>query len=287
MNSLAAAAAPSAPRPTSPELVIEAGRANRRYWLDIWRYRELLLLLAWRDIKVRYKQAALGIAWTVVQPLVPMVLFTYVFSKLAHMDGGNVPYPLVVLAGLMPWQLFSSALGGASGSLISNSNLIAKVYFPRLIAPLSAIAVAVLDFLIVLLIYACFAAIYRVAPTWRIVFLPGFIALALALALGAGLWLTALTVKYRDFRFITPFLLQFGIFATPIGYRTDVLRTWGALLEINPLTGVVNGCRWCLLAGDSQLTGASLVSAILGAVVLMASGLWYFRHTERQFADII
>lgn len=275
------------PTPASSEITIESGGSSSRYWLDLWRYRELLGFLAWRDVKVRYKQAALGVAWTVIQPLIPMVLFTYVFSKLAHMDGGNVPYPLVVLAGLIPWQLFSSALSGASGSLISNANLISKVYFPRLVAPLSALAVAMVDFVIVLLIYACFAVFYGVAPTWRIIFLPGFTAIALGLALGAGLWLTALTVKYRDFRFITPFLLQFGIFATPVGYRTDVLRTWAGLLEFNPLTGVINGFRWCLLAGDSQLTAGSLVSACAGTAALLVTGIWYFRKTERQFADII
>ncbi|HEX3730675.1 MAG TPA: ABC transporter permease, partial [Opitutaceae bacterium] len=254
---------------------------------DLWRYRELLFFLAWRDIKVRYKQAVLGIVWTVVQPLVPMVVFTFVFSNLAHMDGGNVPYPLVVLAGLIPWQLFSSALSGASGSLISNANLISKVFFPRLITPLSALAVAIVDFGIVLLIYACFACAYHVTPTWRIIFLPGFTAIVLVLAFGAGLWLSALTVKYRDFRFITPFLLQFGIYATPVGYRTDTLRTWASLLELNPLTGIINGFRWCLLAGDSQLTVASLYSACIGAVFFLVTGLWYFRKTERQFADVI
>lgn len=283
----------STPSPTAPpvtevsELLIESGRSSDRYWKDLWRYRELLAFLAWRDVKVRYKQAALGVAWAVVQPLATMFILTYVFGKVAHMDGGNVPYPLVVLAGLLPWLLFSSALSGASGSLVSNAHLISKVYFPRMITPLSALAVALVDFAVVMLLYACFALAYGVAPTWRVVFLPGFVAVALTLALGAGLWLTSLTVKYRDFRFIVPFLLQFGMFATPVGYRTDVLRTWGGLLELNPLTGVINGFRWCLLAGDSQLTVASLYSALIGAVLLLGSGIWYFQRTERQFADII
>jgi len=279
--------AAATPAPSSPEFVIEAGRNSGGYWRDLWRYHELLLFLAWRDVKVRYKQAVLGIAWAVVQPLATMYLLTYVFSKVAHMDGGNVPYPLVVLVGLMPWLLFSSALSGASSSLVGNANLVSKVYFPRLVTPLSALAVALADFLVVLVLYACFAAAYGVWPTWRVVFLPGFVLVTMAQALGVGLWFSALTVKYRDFRFIVPFLLQFGVFATPVGYRTDVLRTWGSLLVYNPLTGVINGFRWCLLAGDSQFTGVSLWSSLLGTALFLASGLWYFRRTERQFADVI
>lgn len=270
-----------------PQVVIEAGRNSGQYWLDLWRYRELLGFLAWRDVKVRYKQAVLGVAWAVVQPLATMFILTYVFSKVAHMDGGNVPYPLVVLAGLLPWMLFSSAVSGASTSLVSNANLISKVYFPRLVAPMSALAVALVDFAVTIVLYVAFAVAFRVPPSWRIIFLPGFAAIGLLLALGAGLWLTALTVKYRDFRFIVPFMLQFGLFATPVGYRTDVLHKFGGLLELNPMTGVINGFRWCLLAGDSQLTVVSLYSACIGAAILMSTGVWYFRRTERQFADII
>lgn len=281
------AEAPPAARAGAAEFVIESGRHSARYWLDLWRYRELLVFIAWRDVKVRYKQAVLGITWAVVQPLVTMFILTYVFSKVAHMSGGNVPYPLVVLAGLMPWMLFSSALTGASNSLVSNANLISKVYFPRLITPLSALAVALVDFAVVLVVYSCFAWAYHVPPTWKVIFLPGFVVIALGLALGAGLWFSALTVKYRDFRFIVPFLLQFGVFATPVGYRTDVLHTWGNLLVLNPLTGVINGFRWCLLAGDSQLTGVSLWFSLAGTALFFTSGLWYFRRTERQFADII
>ncbi len=271
----------------APELIIEPGRNSGGYWYDLWRYHELLIFLAWRDVKVRYKQAVLGVAWAVAQPLATMYLLTYVFSKVAHMDGGNVPYPLVVLAGLMPWMLFSSALSGSSNSLIGNANLVSKVYFPRLVTPLSALAVALADFLVGLALYAAFALAYGVLPTWRVVFLPGFVLIAMAQALGIGLWFSALTVKYRDFRFIVPFFLQFGVFATPVGYRTDVLRTWGGLLEFNPLTGVINGFRWCLLAGDSQFTRGSLWSALFGTIIFLASGIWYFRRTERQFADVI
>jgi lipopolysaccharide transport system permease protein len=276
--------------PASSLLVLEAGRAERNYWRDLWRYRELLGFLAWRDVKVRYKQAALGAAWALIQPIVTMILFTFVFGKLAHMPIGNLPpraYPLLVISGLLPWQLFSAALSGSSGSLIANANLISKVYFPRLVIPLASLAVALIDFVIVLGLYAALAAWFGIMPTWRVFLLPLFIFPALVIALGAGLWLTALTVKYRDFRFIVPFLLQIGVFATPVGYRADNLPNWKQLLALNPLTGVIDGFRWCLLDGDFTLTATTLELSAVIAVALLFSGLWYFRRTERTFADII
>jgi lipopolysaccharide transport system permease protein len=273
--------------PSPGTLVIEAGQAEQHYWRDLWRYRELLGFLAWRDIKVRYKQAVLGITWSVIQPAVQTVLLTFVFSKLAKMPDGGVPYPLLVLAGLLPWQLFSSAFGGASNSLVGNAHLISKIYFPRLIIPLSALAVAMVDLLILLAITLPVTLLYGVMPTWRLFLLPVFIFLGLLVALGAGLWITALTVKYRDFRFITPFLLQIGLFVTPIGYRTDFLPNWRDLLALNPLTGVVNGFRWCLLGGDMDFYASSLVMSVLISAILLGTGLWYFRSTERQFADVI
>ena len=268
-------------------LVIQAGQAEQHYWRDLWRYRELLGFLAWRDIKVRYKQAVLGITWSVIQPAVQTVLLTFVFSKLAKMPDGGVPYPLLVLAGLLPWQLFSSAFGGASNSLVGNANLISKIYFPRLIVPLSALAVALVDLLILLVIALPVTLLYGVMPTWRLLLLPVFIFLGLLVAFGAGLWITALTVKYRDFRFISPFLLQIGLFVTPIGYRTDFLPNWRDLLALNPLTGVVNGFRWCLLGGDMDFYASGLIMSLLISAVLLGTGLWYFRGTERQFADVI
>jgi lipopolysaccharide transport system permease protein len=273
---------------SSPEtLVIQAGRAEQHYWRDLWRFRELLGFLAWRDIKVRYKQAVLGITWSVIQPAVQTVLLTFVFSKLAKMPDGGVPYPLLVLAGLLPWQLFSSAFGGASNSLVGNANLISKIYFPRLIVPLSALAVALVDLLILLAITLPVTLLYGVMPTWRLLLLPVFIFLGLLVAFGAGLWITALTVKYRDFRFISPFLLQIGLFVTPIGYRTDFLPNWRDLLALNPLTGVVNGFRWCLLGGDFEFFASGLIMSLLISAVLLGTGLWYFRGTERQFVDVI
>ena len=229
----------------------------------------------------------LGITWSLIQPAVQTVLLTFVFSKLAKMPDGGVPYPLLVLAGLLPWQLFSSAFGGASNSLVGNANLISRIYFPRLIVPLSALAVALVDLLILLAITLPVTLLYGVMPTWRLLLLPVFIFLGLLVALGAGLWITALTVKYRDFRFITPFLLQIGLFVTPIGYRTDFLPNWRDLLALNPLTGVVNGFRWCLLGGDMDFYASSLVMSVLISAMLLGTGLWYFRGTERQFADVI
>jgi lipopolysaccharide transport system permease protein len=271
----------------SEKLVIEAGRAEQNYWRDLWRYRELLGFLAWRDIKVRYKQAVLGVAWAVLQPAVQTLLLTFVFGKLAKMPDGGVPYPLLVLTGLLPWQLFSSAFSGASNSLVGNSHLISKVYFPRLIVPLSALAVALVDMAILLVLTLPIVAVSGVAPTWRLLLLPLFIVAALVIALGAGLWITALTVKYRDFRFITPFLLQIGLFVTPVGYRTDFLPNWRDLLALNPLTGVVNGFRWCLLGGGMDFYVPGFLVSLAMAALLLGTGLWYFRKTERQFADVI
>jgi lipopolysaccharide transport system permease protein len=271
----------------APELVIEAGRTEAHYWRDLWRYRELLGFLAWRDIKVRYKQAVLGVAWAVLQPAVQTLLLSFVFGKLAKMPSGDVPYPLLVLAGLLPWQLFSSAFSGAGSSIVGNANLISKIYFPRLIVPLSALVVALIDLAILLILTVPVVACYGVLPTWRLLLLPAFILGTLLIALGAGLWITALTAKYRDFRFITPFILQIGVFVTPVGYRTDFLPNWRDLLALNPLSGVVDGFRWCLLGGATEFYAPGLAISLAVAAILLMSGLWYFRKTERQFADVI
>ncbi len=270
-----------------PELVIEAGRIERHYWRDLWRYRELAGFLAWRDVKVRYKQAFLGIAWAILQPAVQVVLLTFVFGKLANMPDGGIPYSLIVLCGLLPWQMFSSAFGGAGNSLVGNANLISKIYFPRLLVPISTLAVALVDFGIMLILAVPIIAIFGIAPGWQILLLPLFVLLGLVIALGAGLWITALTVKFRDFRFITPFILQVGVFVTPVGYRTDFLPNWRDLLALNPLAGVVDGVRWCLLAGRTDIYLPGLGMSVITASILLATGVWYFRRTERQFADII
>ena len=270
-----------------PELVLEAGRAEAHYWRDLWRYRELLGFLAWRDIKVRYKQTVLGAAWALIQPAITLVVFTFVFGRLAKMPAGNVPYPLLVMAGLLPWQLFANALSSSSGSLVSNTHLISKVYFPRLVVPLSALAVALIDFVIVGVLYLGMCAWWGFWPDWHVVFLPLFILLTLLAALGAGLWLTALTVRYRDFRFIVPFLLQLGVFLSPVGFSSSNLPNWRMLYSFNPMVAAIDGFRWCLLRGEQPFYAPSLLIGLGITFILLVTGIWYFRRTERSFADII
>jgi lipopolysaccharide transport system permease protein len=271
----------------APAIVLEAGRSSIHYWRDLWRYRELLGFLAWRDVKVRYKQAVLGIAWALVQPAVTTVIFVFVFGRLANMPDGGAPYPLLVLSGLMAWQLFSASLSGSSGSLVSNASLISKVYFPRLIVPLSSLGVALIDFTVVLGLFVAVSVWFGHWPSWHWLLLPVFILLTLATAFGLGLWFTALTVKYRDFRFIVPFLLQVGIFVSPVGYRTDFFPNWRELLALNPLTGIIDGFRWCLLGGAHSLSWAALTTSVVVIGIIITGGLWFFRKTERQFADVI
>jgi lipopolysaccharide transport system permease protein len=275
------------PATALPELVIENGRSAQHYWRDLWRFRELLGYLAWRDIKVRYKQAAFGAGWAVLQPAATMVVFTFVFGKLANMPSGGPPYSIVVLAGLLPWQLFANALTGTANSVVGNSHLIAKVYFPRLVIPLSALGLALVDFLIVLGLFAVMALSRGVVPGWPVLLLPAFVLLALVLALGSGLWLTSLTVKYRDFRYIVPFALQIGLFVSPVGFRAENYPNWHGLLVLNPLTGVIDGFRWSLLSGRQTLDLLALGYSVAIALLLLLSGIWYFRKTERQFADVI
>ena len=273
--------------PENTELFIEAGRAELHYWRDLWRFRELLGFLAWRDLKVRYKQTVLGAAWALIQPAVTLVVFTLVFGKLANMPAGGVPYPLLVLAGLLPWQLFANALSNSGGSLVSNTHLISKVYFPRLIVPLSSIAVALADFAVVLVLYAVLATDFGLLPDWRLLLLPFYTVASLAAALGAGLWLTALTVRYRDFRFILPFIIQVGVFLSPVGFITSNLPNWRLAYSLNPLVGIIDGFRWCLLRGKLPLYWPAQIIGLVMILVLLATGVWFFRRTERSFADII
>jgi lipopolysaccharide transport system permease protein len=270
-----------------PELLIEAGKPDAHYWRDLWRFRELLGFLAWRDIKVRYAQAVLGAGWALLQPLITTVIFTFVFGRLAQMPAGGVPYPLLVLAGLLPWQLFSNALGSAGNSVVGNASLVSKIYFPRLLVPLSSLAVALVDFVIVLALFLVASLAFGLAPGWRWLVLPGYLLLTLLLSLGAGLWLASLTVKYRDFRFIVPFLLQVGVLVSPVGFRTDFYPNWRALLALNPLTAAIDGFRWCLLGGNQTLDPLALAYSLFVAALLLLSGTRYFRRTERAFADII
>ena len=273
----------------SQTLVIEPGLAERHYWRDLWNYRELFFVLAWRDVAVRYKQTVIGLAWALIQPLLTMVVFTIIFGKIAKLptDGG-VPYALLVYAGLLPWQLFSTALTGASNSLISNANLISKVYFPRLIVPASAVVVALIDFLISFTILAGLMFWYRFVPGWQIFTLPIFVLIAFLASLGPGLWITALNVKYRDFRYVIPFIVQLGLYVSPVGFSSNVIpEKWRLLYSLNPVVGVIDGFRWCILgrASDLYLPGF-LLSWVVIALFLWL-GIRQFRKMEKSFADLI
>jgi len=271
----------------APVTIIEPGKGASQYWKELWQYRSLMGLLAWRDVKVRYRQAILGVAWAVLQPAMQTILLTFVFSRLAGFSDSQVPYSLVVLSGLLPWQFFSNAFSNSGGSLLQNSHLVTKVYFPRLVIPLSSLAVALIDSAIVLVLTMSYAAWLGIMPGWQLLALPLFMLPLLMITLGCGLWSTVLTIKYRDFRFITPFLIQAGLFITPVGFRTGGLGPWKLLLELNPLTGPVEGFRWCLLGSGPFPSMISLGVSFAGGFLALISGLVYFRHSEKQFADII
>jgi lipopolysaccharide transport system permease protein len=270
------------------ELIIEANRTESQYWKDLWRYRELFYFLAWRDILVRYKQTAIGIAWALIRPFLTMVVFTVVFGNLAKLPSEGAPYPILVFSAMLPWQFFSSALAECSNSLISNANLISKVYFPRLIVPASAVIVSFVDFLISGIIMLGLMAWYNFVPNWRILTLPIFILIAFAASMGAGLWLAALNVKYRDFRYIVPFLVQFGLYISPVGFSSSIVPSkWRLLYSLNPMVGVIDGFRWAILGGKSTISWSGFTLSMAFVAFLLASGIWYFRKTERTFADVI
>jgi lipopolysaccharide transport system permease protein len=281
-----------ADRPPATEervLILEPGRAERNYWRDLWHYRELFAILAWRDVAVRYKQTVIGVAWAVVRPLLTMVVFTIVFGKLAGLPSdGAVPYAVLVFAGMLPWFLFASILSDASGSLVGNANLIGKVYFPRLIIPAAAAAVALVDFAINLVILLAIMAWYGVAPGWQIVLLPAFASLAVLASLGPALLITALNVKYRDFRYIIPFLVQFGLYVSPVGFSSAVVpEQWRFWYSLNPVVGVIDGFRWSLLGGASRLYLPGFALSLAVVALFLWGGIVYFRRTERTFADLV
>ena len=273
---------------SNKELIIEAGRIERQYWKDLWNYRELFYFLAWRDILVRYKQTVIGILWALLRPLLIMVVFTVVFGKLAKLPSEGVPYPILVFAAMLPWQFFANAFSESSNSLIGNANLISKVYFPRLVIPTSSVIVSFVDFLISGIILIGLMLWYNFWPSWRLIALPALIVVAFAAAMGAGLWIAALNVKYRDFRYIVPFIVQFGLYISPVGFSSSVVpEQYRLLYSINPMVGVIDGFRWAILGSDVPFyLPGFLLSTGLVALLLMG-GLWFFRKTERTFADII
>lgn len=269
--------------------ILEAGRAERNYWNDLWHYRELFLILAWRDVAVRYKQTVIGVAWALIRPFLTMVVFSVIFGQIAKLPAdGNVPYPIMVFAGMMPWFLFSGVLSEASGSMIGNANLISKVYFPRLVVPAATAVVALVDFGINFLMLALLMAWFGFLPNWQIVFLPVFVVLAILASLGPALLMTALNVKYRDFRYIIPFVLQFGLYISPVGFSSAAVPNhWRLLYSLNPVVGIIDGFRWCLLGGESQIYWPGFLMSLGVTAFFLWFGIRYFRATEKTFADMV
>jgi len=281
---------PMAPSgPVERILVLEAGRSDRHYWRDIWDYRELFAILAWRDVSVRYKQTVIGVAWALLRPFVTMVVFTIVFGRIAKLPSlGSAPYSIMVFAGMLPWFLFSAILNDGSESLLANANLIGKVYFPRIIIPASTAVTALVDLGINLIMLAGLMIWYGFLPTWRILLLPLFAFLTVCASLGPSLLMTALNVKYRDFRYIVPFMVQFGIYISPVGFSSAIVpERWRYVYDLNPIVGPINGFRWCILGGSSTLNFLDLVISGGSIVALLWLGVSYFRATERGFADFI
>ena len=270
------------------DLVIEAGKTEGHYWRDLWRFRELFVFLSWRDILVRYKQTVMGIAWSIVRPLLTMIVFTVIFGRVAKMPSDGVPYPILVYAAMLPWQFFSNSFSEASNSLINNSNLLTKIYFPRLIVPSTSIIVSLVDFLISLVILAALMVWYQFVPSWKMVFLPLFLILGLFAALGPGLMIAALNVKYRDLRYIVPFIVQFGLYISPVGFSSSVIPDkWRLLYSLNPMVGVIDGFRWAILGNVSQIYMPGFLASIAITVLFVFLGVWYFRRTEKSIADNI
>jgi lipopolysaccharide transport system permease protein len=272
---------------------LKAGQGEKHYWLDLWRYRELFVVLAWRDVAVRYKQTIVGVAWSLLQPFLVMIIMTVVFGRLAglHSDGA-VPYAIMVFSGMLPWQFFANSLFTSGQSLTGNSSLISKVYFPRLIVPASTIVVAVIDFLLALLILGGMMVFYRFMPTWHLLLLPLFLMLAFVASLGPGVLVAALNVKYRDFRFLLPFVIQFGLYVCPVGYSSSVVRQQLGdglflLYSLNPMVGLIDGFRWAILGPAANFYLPSFLISLAVSLLLLATGIWYFRKMERTFADVI
>jgi len=275
------------------EIILEPGKSERHYWRDLWHYRELFSVLAWRDLSVRYKQTIIGLAWALIRPFLTMVIFTVIFGRVAQLPSeGGAPYALMVFAGMLPWTLFATALGEASNSLIGNANLISKVYFPRMIIPAATIVVSFVDFLISFSVLIAMMVWYLYAPGWQILLLPVFVLIAFLASLGPGLWITALNVKYRDFRYVIPFIVQFGLYVSPVGFSSQVIRdkfgdTAFMIYSLNPMVGVIDGFRWCILGGDVPIYWPGFALSLVVVALFLWLGVRKFRQMERTFADII
>ena len=271
------------------DLIIEPGKTEQQYWRDLWGYRELFFILSWRDLKVRYKQTVIGLAWSIIRPLLTMLVFTFVFSNLSQLPSeGTTPYAIMVFAGLLPWQFFSNALTESSNSLIGNTNLISKVYFPRLIIPASSIITSFVDFLISFFIMIGLMIYFQFLPSWHLLFLPIFVVIAFLASFSFGLWLTTMTVKYRDFRYIVPFIVQLGLYISPVGFSSTVVpEEWRFLYSLNPMVGVIDGFRWCILGGESKIYLPGFFLSIGIIMVLLWYSIRHFRKMEKHFADYI
>ena len=273
---------------TQYDLVIEPGRSFRHYWRDLWQYRELFYFLSWRDILVRYKQTAIGVAWGILRPLLTMIVFTIIFGYLAKLPSDGVPYPILVFAAMLPWQFFSSSLSESSNSFITNANMLTKIYFPRLIVPASAVIVNLVDFLISFFILGALMAWYRFVPDLRVLTLPFFLGMAFLASFGLGLWMATLNVKYRDFRYVVPFIVQFGLYISPVGFSSNVVPgKWRLLYSVNPMVGVIDGFRWAILGGETRMYWPGFLLSLTVTLIIFLLAVRYFRATERKFADII
>jgi lipopolysaccharide transport system permease protein len=270
-------------------LALEPGRAARHYWRDLWAYRELFIILAWRDVAVRYKQTVIGVGWAILRPFLTTVVLTIVFGRLAGLPSDKAaPYPVMVFAGMLPWYLFSTILTDASNSIVGNANLIGKVYFPRIIVPAASAVTALVDFAINLLMLAGLMLWYAFVPSWRVLLLPGFASLAVLASLGPALLITAMNVKYRDFRYIIPFIMQFGLYVSPVGFSSTVVpEKWRFWYSLNPVVGVIDGFRWCILGGDSPIYLPGFILSLGVVALFLWIGVGYFRRAERAFADLI
>ena len=268
--------------------IIQAGKHDRQYLIDLWKYRELFYFLSWRDILVRYKQTVIGVAWSIIRPILTMVVFTIIFGKIAKLPSDNVPYPILVFVALLPWQFFANALQSSSNSLVSNAGMISKVYFPRMIVPASSIIVAFIDFLISFIILIILMFWYKFVPDWKVVTIPLFLILAILLTLGAGFLISSLNVKYRDFQYIVPFIVQLGLYISPVGFSSDIIpQKWKIIYSLNPMVGIIDGFRWAFFGTQSNYLMLSIVFSIVIIILILFIGIWYFRKTERTFADRI